>query len=175
VIPSLTSPEGKKADLSWLRIADICKLTGFSEPTARKRMQDARVPSKQESTTVWWDSCTGIKAILCCDNDTDPSFQKARLDRLRGDKVAIEVAILEGKLCKKSDVIPAVMSILSELRTKALNLPAEVARELVGQNDERVIQRTLKTKLENLLNDVRTAIEAIAAASSGVGEVDESE
>lgn len=80
--------------------------------------------------------------------------ERARLTKLQADKVRMEIDLLEGQTARMADITKAWEKALSELKSKLLAMPSNVAPHIIGITEYSQIEHILTQKVKDILNDV---------------------
>ncbi len=82
--------------------------------------------------------------------DLDPAQEKARADKERADKLAMENARERGELVRASEVDAMIAEVDGIIRTNFLALPSRLASELAGMDDPRAVQVRLDEEIRSV-------------------------
>jgi phage terminase Nu1 subunit (DNA packaging protein) len=89
--------------------------------------------------------------------------QKVRLERLRADKLQIEIDTITGKLVEVDEVTIAMTSMVSRVKTRLLSIPTSIAPVITGVEDmyevQEEIEKSILVALEELSSDWRNSEE----------------
>lgn len=163
-----------KADLSQLSLNQLCELTGKTYRTVKKALDGSQIqPARIESGTLYYDPPDALAVIyappawaedpagLEGDGDTsgqprlDPIYQKARLDKLRADKVELEVLVMKGKLIPAEKVEETWTKMAGAFRAKILAVSPKVTPKIVAAGGSLIeIERILKQEHNEALAEL---------------------
>jgi hypothetical protein len=157
-----------KADLSLVSLNQLCTLTGKTSRTLKKLLAEMP-PKSTESGTLWYAPAEALPVIYGVDlvtrrlgemmesGDTemlDPMLQKARFDKLRADKVALEIEQIKKNLIPRDKVEASWVKLVSNLRTAIMNFPNHVAPKVCQVKTIPETQKVLKTECHELLKEL---------------------
>ena len=90
--------------------------------------------------------------------------QDERVKRLRGDKLEMELQEKAGTLVNADDVLIAMSSMASRVKTRLMSLPTSLAPVVTGKEDrvevQSIIDKGIRAALDELSGDYRKEIEA---------------
>jgi len=84
----------------------------------------------------------------------DYNIEKARLVKNQADKAELEVETLNGNLISKADVLDAWESMLVDIKTKILTIPAMISPVVATEDVPGVVQELLDRALRDALGDL---------------------
>jgi hypothetical protein len=80
--------------------------------------------------------------------------QKDRLDRLRGDKMEMDLQIKAGKLVVAEDVEIAMASMVSRVKTRLLSIATQLAPIITGKSDQFDVQADIEESVRDALQEL---------------------
>jgi hypothetical protein len=82
--------------------------------------------------------------------------EKARLDKLRADKVEMEIAIAKAELMNPEEAMEAWSKVIQAARSRILSIPTKAAPLLIGTKSageaQNILQRLVNEALKELAN-----------------------
>jgi hypothetical protein len=89
--------------------------------------------------------------------------QKERYERLRGDKLEMEIQEKAGQLVDADSVLIAMTAMASRVKTRLMSVPTALAPVITGMKDRAKVQSTIKDEiaiaLEELSGDYRSEMD----------------
>ena len=116
--------------MTLLSITKLVEITGKTSRTVNKRLEKLEsIPS--ERAGILYDSKIALPLIYEL-SGMSPQDEKARLDRLRADKVELDIKIATGELVKLDEISDAWVRSGTNTKTKILNVPTKIAPLVIG-------------------------------------------
>lgn len=155
----------QKADLARVSLNQLSTLTGKTYRTLKKVLADVP-PASEESGTFFYSPVEVLPIIYGVvrqeqdgaaeigDGILDPVREKARLDKLRGDKVQIEIDVLREKLIPAERVELQWSKMAAAFRSKILNLPAKISPRLCAVKEIKEVEKILKAECNEALKEL---------------------
>lgn len=84
----------------------------------------------------------------------DPEQEKARADKERADKLALENELRRGELVRADDVEQEWVKVLMAIRSAVLALPSNVAEELAMLESARQVKKRLTDEAHAILEEL---------------------
>jgi phage terminase Nu1 subunit (DNA packaging protein) len=151
--------------MKWFSRLELTEITGKAWVTIAKRLNRAKV----EPQDGQYPSDRALAVIYAGDYDTgdgdvlQPQAEKARLDRLRANKVELELQIARGDVVMMSDVIESWAQVGTNIKNKLLSMPTKAAPLVLGC-------QSLPQVKEVLHELVREALDELSATPPGIGD-----
>lgn len=149
--------------MRWVTKADLTELSGKAWVTIAKRLNKHRVKTDNGE----YPSDVALAVIFAGDYDAgdgdvlQPQAEKARLDRLRANKVELELQLARGEVVKMDDVCAKWAQVGTNIKNKMLSMPTKAAPLVLGC-------KTLPEVKEVLTELIREALDELSATPPGV-------
>jgi len=151
------------SDISALSLTQLMEITGKSYPTLKKHL--ARLePVRVDGRTKYYDATQAINAIY---STVSPAEEKARLDRLRADKVELELEEMRGKLVHVDKISTHWANVANLIRTRMLAVPTKAAPLVKGAGTLAEIKETLEVLIHDALTELSSTPPGVVAGDSG--------
>lgn len=164
-----------KADLSRLSVNQLSELTGKDRRTLKKLLAD--IDPQEESGTLFYIprealpviygiSHAGLSALGSAAEDSeddgdgsmqdrlDPIREKALLDRVRRQKIELEIAEERKKLIRIEKVEETWSKMAAAFRAKILALPKKCAPRVCATKETRQIEKILTQECHEALKEL---------------------
>jgi phage terminase Nu1 subunit (DNA packaging protein) len=154
-----------KVKVSFERVSlnQLCTLTGKQSRTLKKLLADTP-PIEGEGSALLYipsDVLPIIYGVRQAPSD-EPTFaeglnplqEKARLDKLKADKVEIEIAVMKGKLIPADRVEMSWSKLVSAFRSKILNMPSKISPRICAVKDIKEVEKILKAECNEALTEL---------------------
>ena len=89
----------------------------------------------------------------------EPEYKEdaeTRVKRLRGDKLEMEIQQRAGELVNADEVLIALSSMVSRVKTRILSLPTSLAATITGKTDRVEVQSIIEDKIHATLEELST-------------------
>lgn len=141
-------------------VTTIAKLLMISERRVQQLTKEGVIPKAERGRYELAPSVQGYvkylqeRAIGKELGSIDYNTEKARLVKLQADKAELEVDAMNGTLISKEDVLDAWTSMLVDMKTKILTIPAMVSSVVAVEDQPGVVQDILDKSLRDALRDL---------------------
>lgn len=154
-----------KTDLSYVTLNQLCTLTGKTYRTLKKLLEDVPTYESEEGEDVLlYSPQEALPAIYkpepvegspgMPNGMLNPIHEKARLDKLRADKVELELGVLRGRLVPVEQVEEQWLSMAGNFRMRILSISSKLALRLLNKSDPNEVQRILETEHHEALKEL---------------------
>ena len=151
-----------KDDFSYVSINQLVTLTGKTSRTLKKILADVE-PSSQEAGSILYIPSEVLPIIYDerrgCGNggpshDLNPIQEKARLDKLKADKVQIEIDVLKETLIPIERVEQSWSKLVSAFRSKILAMPSKLSPRVCAVKEIKEVEKILKAEVNEALTEL---------------------
>ncbi len=134
--------------MPWLSIKRLSELTGKSDRTIKRRCDGLQ--SRREGNAITFQTTEALPLIYDTEA-TNPIEEKARLDRLRADKVELDLAEQRAELLPVEPVAELWAAIVSNLKARLSSIPTAAAPALASLLTTAEIQAHLEEEIHDVL------------------------
>ena len=141
-------------------VATIAKLLMISERRVYQLVNDGVIPKTERGRYEIEGAVQGYikflqeRSVGSSPAAIDYNIEKARLVKNQADKAELEVETLNGNLISKADVLDAWESMLVDIKTKILTIPAMISPVVATEDVPGVVQEIIDRALRDALGDL---------------------
>lgn len=111
-------------------------------------------PVKTDGKSKYWLMADIVRALYADSGAINPAHEKGRLDKLRADKVELELDIARGKVVPLEAAADTVDRLLAAVRARILGLPTKAAPAVLGLESLPEIRDAIDIHVRECLNEL---------------------
>ena len=133
--------------------AELAELTGRSRSKVSESLSSLPTTPGPRGTRLY-DSVEALRLLFGGAGLLNPQQQRARLDKARADMAELELQQRAGELIAVSDVKAVWTEEVQRVKNKLLHLPARIAPTIIGVDELRAVERTLREAIIEALSEL---------------------
>ncbi len=155
-------------NLRYLSMSQLSEVTGLDRRTVKDRLAKQK-PYKTEGKAILYEARKAIPILLgfgdpdAKDIGRQQREQELRHEKIRAEKLEIEVGRMKKELVPIEDVCKSVEQEYTYTRTSLLSIPVKCAKALSLETDPAVVQATLA----EYINEALAHLQADKTLASG--------
>ena len=114
----------------------------------------SRYPASAQPTPIQTQAPVTILPGMTAPEPIYDEDQDTRVKRLRGDKLEMEIQQKAGELVNADEVLIALSSMISRVKTRILSLPTSLAATVTGKTDRVEVQTMIEEKIHATLEEL---------------------
>lgn len=150
-----------KTDFSRVSLNQLCMLTGHTSRTLKKMLAPIKAEVTEDGTLLY-----DPRVVLTIRNfetssdepsareRLDPQQEKARLDKLKADKVELEILQMRKKLIPIETIYASWEKVISAARARLLGMPTKLAPKLAATSEARDAEKIIKAEVYQALKEM---------------------
>ena len=150
--------------MSVLNMGQLSELTGKTYRTLHVRLEGIP-PAREDGKSKWWESRQALAAIYDA-GPSDPQQERARLDRLRGDKITLDLERERGEVVNVHEVALSWTRIVTDAKSRLLGVPTKAAPLVMGCKRVEQAKAVMEDQILDALGDLADSL----AGGFGGGE-----
>jgi phage terminase Nu1 subunit (DNA packaging protein) len=158
-----------------INVKTVSQYTGVPEQTLYRWFSQEIIPDSEDLAEVTKAVVARYKelAVGKKDKTKDPlTDEKIRLTKAQADKIEVENQLIAGELLKAEDIESEWTNYVLSCRSRLLSIPSKLALELSQITDPNIVQKRLKTEVNQALDELSEISQSIIVNPENLAKVE---